>query len=78
MGHQEFYSWFYGFVLSKWLKLTGLPWWLRGWVKNLPAVQETRVSSLGQENPLGKGRATHSSFLAWRIPWTEEPWPQRP
>ena len=42
-------------------------------VKNLPAVQETQVQSLGQESPLEKGMATHSSILAWRIPWTEEP-----
>ena len=42
-------------------------------VKNLPAIQETRVQTLGQEDPLGKGMATHSSILAWRIPWTEEP-----
>ena len=42
-------------------------------VKKLPAVQETRVQSLGQEDPLEKGMATHSSILAWRIPWTEEP-----
>ena len=42
-------------------------------VKNLPAVQETQVQSLGQEVPLEKGMATHSSILAWRIPWTEEP-----
>ena len=42
-------------------------------VKNLPAVQETWVRSLGQEDPLKKGMATHSSILAWRIPWTEEP-----
>ena len=42
-------------------------------VKNLPVMWETWVRSLGQEDPLGKGRATHSSFLAWRIPWTEEP-----
>ena len=41
-------------------------------VKNLPAMQETRVCSLGQEDPLEKGMATHSSTLAWRIPWTEE------
>ena len=41
-------------------------------VKNLPAIQETRVQSLGQEDLLEKGRATHSSILAWRIPWTEE------
>ena len=42
-------------------------------VKNLPAIQETRVQSLGQEDSLVKGMATHSSILAWRIPWTEEP-----
>ena len=42
-------------------------------VKNLPAMQETQVLSLSQEDPLEKGMATHSSILAWRIPWTEEP-----
>ena len=42
-------------------------------LKNLPAMQETQVQSLGQEDPLEKGMATHSSILAWRIPWTEEP-----
>ena len=42
-------------------------------VKNLPAMQETQVPSLGQEDPLKKGVATHSSILAWRIPWTEDP-----
>ena len=42
-------------------------------VKNLPAIQETWVQSLGQEDPLEKGMATHSSILAWEIPWTEEP-----
>ena len=42
-------------------------------VKNLPAMQETQVRSLGQEDPLEKEMATHSSILAWRIPWTEEP-----
>ena len=41
-------------------------------VKNLPAMQETQVRSLGQEDPLEKEMATHSSILAWRIPWTEE------
>ena len=46
-------------------------------VKNLPAMQETRGQSLGWEDPLEKGMAIHSSILAWRIPWTEEPgWPQ--
>ena len=42
-------------------------------VKNLSAMQETHVCSLGQEDPLEKGMATHSGILAWRIPWTEEP-----
>ena len=42
-------------------------------IKHLPAKQETLVRSLGWEDPLEKGMATHSSFLAWRIPWTEEP-----
>ena len=42
-------------------------------VKNLPAVQETQVQSLGLKDPLEKDMATHSSVLAWRIPWTEEP-----
>ena len=41
-------------------------------VKNMPAVQETWVQSVGQEDPLEKGMATHLSILAWRIPWTEE------
>ena len=42
-------------------------------VKNLPAMRETWVQSLGLEDPLEKGMATHSSILAWRIPWTEKP-----
>ena len=42
-------------------------------VKNPPVIQETRVQSLGQEDPLEKGMAIHSSILAWIIPWTEEP-----
>ena len=42
-------------------------------VKRLPAMQETQVLSLGQEDPLEKETATHSSVLAWKIPWTEEP-----
>ena len=42
-------------------------------VKTLPATQETRLCSLGQEDPLEEGMATHSSVLAWEIPWTEEP-----
>ena len=57
-----------------------LTWYTHGWffpnssaVKSLPAKQETQIRSLGTENPLGKGMATHSSILAWRIPWAEEP-----
>ena len=42
-------------------------------IKNLPAMQETQVRSLGQEVPLEKGMATQSSIIIWRIPWTEEP-----
>ena len=42
-------------------------------MKNVPAMQETQVQSLGQEDSLEKGMATHSSILAWEIPWTEEP-----
>ena len=42
-------------------------------VKNLSAMQETQVRLLGHEDPLEEGLATHSSVLAWRIPWTEEP-----
>ena len=42
-------------------------------VKSLPAIQETRVQSLDQEDPLEKEMATHSSILAWKIPWMEDP-----
>ena len=42
-------------------------------VKNLPSMRETWVQPLSQEDPLKKGMATHSSILAWRIPWAEEP-----
>ena len=42
-------------------------------VENLPAMQETHVQSLGREDALEKGMATHSSILAWEIPWTVEP-----
>ena len=58
---------------TRWL----LPWWLRPWaslvaqlVKHLPALRETWVWSLGWEDPLEKGTATHSRILAWRTPWT--------
>ena len=42
-------------------------------VKNMPAILETQVQCLGWEDPLEKGMATHSSILAWRVPWTEDP-----
>ena len=42
-------------------------------VKNLPAIQETWIRSLGWEDPLEEGMATHSNIVVWRIPWTEEP-----
>ena len=42
-------------------------------IKNLPAMQEAQVQSLGREDPLEKEMAIHSSILAWEIPWTEEP-----
>ena len=48
-----------------------LPWWLT--VKNLPAMQETWVRSLGLEDPLEEGKTIHCSILVWRIPWKEEP-----
>ena len=57
-------GWFYG--LSKRMSLAQL-------AKNPPAMQVTPVQSLGQEDPLEERMATHSSVLAWRIPWTEEP-----
>ena len=67
--------WFFLPLLSlKWLKISIL--WaslVAQIVKNLPAIQETRVWSLGQEDPLAKGMATHSSVLNWRITWTVEP-----
>ena len=59
-----------------WHCLVGNDFWVSlvaQMVKNLPAVQETWVRSLGWEDPLEKGTAPHSSILAWRIPWTEEP-----
>ena len=55
------------------LSLLGIWPFLAQMVKNLPAIQETWVQSLGQEDPLEKEMATHSSILAWRIPQMEEP-----
>ena len=58
---------FVGFLMFKML------WIVAQMVKNLLSMQETWVRSLGGEDPLEKGMATHSRILAWRIPWTEEP-----
>ena len=55
------------------LKVTSCASLMAQTVKNVPATRETWVQSLGQEDPLEKGTATHPSILAWRIPWTEEP-----
>ena len=52
------------FPTSSWLAIK--------WLRSLPAMQKTQVQSVGQEDPLEKGMATHSSILAWEIPWTEE------
>jgi len=62
------------FLLYQILDLCSLFWasLVAQTVKNLPALQETWVQFLGQENPLEKGMATHSSIVAWRIPWAEE------
>ena len=65
-------------ILESWLYpliLVGFPGGSGG--KTLPAMQEpqeTQIKSLGWEDPLEEGMATHSSILAWRIPWTEDPW----
>ena len=68
-------------VLERLSQIYKCTWWsllkkaslLAQLVKNLPAMQETQVRFLGQEDPLKKEMATHSSILAWRIPWTEDP-----
>ena len=57
----------YGALYFRWTSL------MAQMVKNLPAVEESWVQSLGQEDPLENGMATHSSILAWRTPWTEKP-----
>ena len=57
---------------GKWEKLNGMASLVAQMVKNLPAMRETQVWSLGQEDPLEKGMDTHSRILAWKIPWTEE------
>ena len=50
-----------------------MQWLVAQSVQNLPAMQETRVQSLGREDPLEKEMGTHASILAWRTPWTEKP-----
>ena len=61
-----------------WLLLLQWAFLVPQMVKNLPAVQETWVQSLAWEDPLEKGKATHSSILAWRTPWTEQPFALQP
>ena len=69
--HTLYYLFHFKFYSSKQVKNNMLI--LTQIVMDLPAIQETQVWSLGQKDPLEKGMATHSSILAWRIPWTEEP-----
>ena len=57
-------------IANTYTALTTLTCFMAQMVKNLPAMQDTWVRSLGWEDPLEKGKATHSSILAWRIPWT--------
>ena len=61
----------FSFTGSRKWNIYGHPWWPRWQRIHLP-IQEIQVQSLGQKDPLEKGMATHSSFLAWRIPWTEK------
>ena len=63
----------YTIVFFSLLLLSFMQYQLAQRVKRLPAMQETWVRSLGREDPLEKEMAMHSSILAWRIPWTEEP-----
>ena len=65
-----FFLFMVSFAVQKLLSLISL---VAQTVKNLPAMEETKVQSLDQEDPLEKEMATHSSILAWRIPWTKEP-----
>ena len=58
----------HSWVFERQCDWVGLPWWVRRFKKNLPAMQETRVQFLGRGDPLEKRMATHSSILAWRIP----------
>ena len=74
----HFYCWGMGSIPNQGTEILQRNWDLRASlvaqiVKKPPAMQETRVQSLGWEDPLGEGMATHSSILAWKIPWTEEP-----
>ena len=68
---KEMYYWKYSYVCVMMMMIRAFL--LAQMVNNLPAMQETCIWSLGWEDPLEKGMATHSNILAWRIPWTEEP-----
>ena len=77
----EFWSWMANYFLCSSFRMYpghfpltfGLPWWLSQLVNSLPVMQETRIQSLGREDPLKKEMATHSNIFAWESPWTEEP-----
>ena len=76
LGQPWFYDWFYYLANCIRTLQCPCPLWaslVAQRVKYLPAIQETWVRSLGQEDPLEKEMATHSSTLAWKIPWTEKP-----
>ena len=60
-------------IALKWVHICERSSLVAQMVKNLPVMWRTRIQSLGREDPLEEGMATHSSILAWRIPWTEEP-----
>ena len=67
MQHREYREYFVVTINETWASLVAQV------VKNLPAMRETWVPSLGQEDPLEEGVETHSSILTWRVPWSEEP-----
>ena len=77
----EFWSWMANYFLCSSSRMYpghfpltfGLSWWLSQLVNSLPVMQETRIQSLGREDPLKKEMATHSNIFAWESPWTEEP-----
>ena len=76
-GHQSLCD-LTGSLLGGWVPSMSLASLVAQMVKNLPSTRESQVPSLGREDPLEKGMATHFNILAWRIPWTEESGDLRP